>query len=102
AGQLVAIGRIAPRLHQPVDDIQSETGIAEAGPLVQEGPAGDPADVSLLPDHRFQRGSEDPDLVFILCHLERTRVTGWLSGKRASAHRLLAFRSPGAPQCSTA
>src|SRR5207248_3499921 len=48
AGQPIALSLIAPRLHDPVDNIQAEAQIAEPGFLVEKRLSCDPRNIALL------------------------------------------------------
>src|SRR5438132_12760855 len=71
AGELRTVGFVAAGLHDPVDDIQTEALIAEAGLLVEKRAGLNPADVTLLADGCFQGRSDHVNALAVLGHFER-------------------------------
>jgi hypothetical protein len=69
-GKLVAICFVTTRLHDPIDDIESESQVTKAGLLVDECASNDAADVPFFPHDRFDIGRRDTDFAIGLRHLK--------------------------------
>src|SRR5438477_433471 len=70
AGQLISIRFVAPRLHDPIDNVEPEAGIAKSGFLIEKSPAENARDIPAFPNYRFQRRGADGDLIVRLGHRE--------------------------------
>src|SRR5436190_16888408 len=68
AGQLISIRFVAPRLHDPIDNVEPEAGVAKSGFLIEKSPAGNARDIPAFPNYRFQRRGADGDLIVRLGH----------------------------------
>ena len=62
ARKLAAVGFVASGFHNPVDNVQTEPGVAEAGCFVEKAAGGNPSDVTPLLDDSFE---------FVRCEADR-------------------------------
>ena len=72
AGKLRAIGLVAPGFHDPVDDVEAEPLVVEAGLLVEQRTGLDAAHIPLLTDRGLQVFSDNMNPLGVRHNPDRT------------------------------